>query len=178
MRLFLALWPTEAMRGQMLMATSELRAALADARGVPPQDWHLTLAFLGSVADAAVESVASAARGVALRTRVGVPLEVCLDHAEFWRRAQLVCAAARRAAPGAATLAATLRDTLVASGFAPDLKPFRAHVTLARKVRRAPPVLALSAVTWRFDEFSLVESRTTPSGSLYSVLDSWQLDSG
>jgi len=177
MRLFFALWPDEAMRGRLRAATQELRAALADARWVAPENWHLTLAFLGHVADASVASVSSAALEVARQVRSGA-ITVRLDQAELWAKPHLLCASARCVSPAAEALAVALRDALIAASFAPDLKPFRAHVTLARKVRRAPRALTLTAITWTFDAFALIESRTAATGSLYSVRESWPLDNG
>lgn len=65
-----------------------------------------------------------------------------------------------------------------ASGFAFDLKPFRPHVTVVRKVSRPGPVSSMHSVVWRFSELALVASRTLPEGALYSVVESFPLCSG
>jgi len=175
-RLFFALWPSESMRAALAAASGEARAALAEARLIPARDWHLTLAFLGSVAGSALESVSRAAHEVAHQVRVGGRIEVRLDRVECWAKPQLACATASAASPAAAELAQALHAALLGVGFAPDLKPFRVHVTLARKVLKCPPALALSPVEWSFSEFALIDSRAAPSGSLYSVLATWPLD--
>jgi RNA 2',3'-cyclic 3'-phosphodiesterase len=77
--------------------------------------------------------------------------------------------------PAATALSAALKDAAAAAGFTPDLKPFRAHVTVARKVMRAPRECALRALVWRFDDFALIDSRTEPAGPVYSVVDSYPL---
>ena len=77
--------------------------------------------------------------------------------------------------PAASTLAASLKDATAAAGFTPDLKPFHAHVTLARKVTHAPRECTLREVLWRFDGFALVDSRTESGGPVYSVLESYPL---
>lgn len=102
-------------------------------------------------------------------------LDVTLDAIDYWPRSQLLCAMASRTPGGAAQLAEALRQSLVAAGFSPDLKPFRAHVTLARQVRARPAARGMSPVKWTFDDFALIESRTGPAGSLYSVLERWPL---
>jgi len=90
----------------------------------------------------------------------------------------VLCAVADEEAAFAAALASELKSALLYGGFTPDLKPFRAHVTLARKVRSASPDLAIDPVSWTFTGFALAESRSGPEGVLYSVVDSWLLDRG
>lgn len=68
-----------------------------------------------------------------------------------------------------------LQDRLAASGFASYLKPFRAHVTVARKVLRAGAAGEMHPVLWRFSTLALIESRTLPAGALYSVIESYGL---
>src|SRR5204862_744896 len=100
------------------------------------------------------------------------------DGLAHWRRAQLLCAlgtgepgAAPAAAErgeamtaGAPELSATLKNETTAAGFSPDLKPFRAHVTVARKVAHAPAALAVQPVVWRLHPCELIESRAEPGG--------------
>ena len=77
--------------------------------------------------------------------------------------------------PVASALAAALKDAAAAAGFAPDPKPFRTHVTLARKVTHAPRECTLREMLWRFDGFALIDSRTESRGPVYSVLESYPL---
>jgi 2'-5' RNA ligase len=177
LRLFFALWPTVQERSALHAALGDAWEALSAARRVDPASWHLTIAFLGSVDDAALDSLASVAQRIARECAHCNPIEVRLDQLDHWRKPQLLCAAPSAGCPAAALLADVLRRELVAAGFAPDLKPFRAHVTLARKVARAPRVRALPAVLWSFPALALMSSRSAPHGSLYSVVSSWPLDS-
>jgi RNA 2',3'-cyclic 3'-phosphodiesterase len=172
-RLFFALWPRDADLASVARATE---AALARVQGrlIPAENHHLTLAFLGSVPEERVEEVRAIGHEVARGMAAGTRIDVELDRLEHWRKAEIVVAEGD-APPGAAALAQALKDALSAAGFATDLKPFRAHVTLARKVSRASPGLRMDSVRWSFDSLALVESKTLPSGSLYSVIASWPL---
>lgn len=172
-RLFFALWPADAERAELTRATEP---ALAGLRGriVPAENHHLTLAFLGSVPEGRVEEVRGIGREVARGMPGGSRIDAELERLEHWRKPEIVVAEAD-APPLAVALAQALKDALTTAGFAPDLKPFRAHVTLARKVSRASPGLRMDSVRWSFDSLALVESRTPPPGSLYSVVDSWTL---
>ena len=193
-RLFFALWPDEAMRDAMAQATRE--AALGSGgRPVPAANLHVTLAFLGSVAQRRLARLREVARAAALDPAVADPrgragpreassvsadrpgeaLALAFDHLEYWRGAQLLCAAPAESPAWTAALAGRLQARLAESGFAPDLKSFRPHVTVARKIERPGPVGRMPEVTWRFTELVLVESRTLPEGPLYSVAASWPL---
>ncbi len=115
------------------------------------------------------------ARSVPHRIEMARTIEVTLDTIDYWPRAQILCAAGSGGPTGAAGFAEHLKASLSSAGFTPDLKPFRLHVTLARQVRGCPSDPRMTSVRWAFSDFALVESHTHPSGSLYSVLESWPL---
>lgn len=177
-------------------------------RFVPACNFHLTLAFLGSIAASRVALIHAVATEVSREACPSAELdesavaarrpEVQFDfeRIEYWRKARVLCAlTSEDAAPSmqspAKRLADQLKSRVLAAGFAPDLKPFRAHVTLARKVlppnaphrpssstagsRCGNDGLAMSSVTWRFASFALIDSRTGAQGSSYSVLERWPL---
>jgi 2'-5' RNA ligase len=181
-RLFFALWPDESMREAMTQATR--RAARASGgRPVPAENLHVTLAFLGPVPERRLPRLAEIARNVAgaLGARCdsagtsAEALELLFDRLEHWRATHLLCALAAEPPARVAALARALQDRLVADGFAPDLKPFRPHVTVARKVLHASAAGKMHPVAWRFTELALIESRTLREGALYSVVESYPL---
>jgi len=195
-RLFFALWPDERMQSALAEATRAITEA-ADGRSIPAENFHLTLAFLGSVEEAKIATLSSIAAHVAeafrnlshtgggplaqaerdshQRITSDAPIAITLDKVEHWRKPELLCATASEVAPEAAALAQVLKEALVAAGFAPDLKPFRVHATLARKVRRVSRALTMPPVAWTFTELRLIESRTDPRGSAYSTVEKWVL---
>ncbi len=147
-------------------------------RPVPLANLHVTLAFLGATPRRRLPELAEIAQVVA-REHSGEPLELSFDHLEYWRAAQLLCASPATASEPATArvvaLAGRLQARLAAGGFAPDLKPFRPHVTVARKVVHPGPADEMQPVLWRFTELALIESRTLPEGALYSVVESYGL---
>jgi 2'-5' RNA ligase len=169
-RLFFALWPTESMQAALAAAT---RDAVAACRGnpMPARNYHFSLAFLGDVPDARVADLNASAQRVAPTA----PIAITLDQLAYWRRTQILGATSGVEAPDATALAARLTRALADAGFTPDLdKPFRPHVTLARKARTrisnsriAPPL------TWTFSDFVLVQSQLTPQGSTYTVISKY-----
>jgi len=168
-RLFFALWPTEALRAEL---GPRIRALQPVDTGRPqrPDQWHVTLAFLGSVPAPRVEE----ARGAAAEVQ-GRGCEIHFDSVEHWRRPEVLCLVARVLPPPLADLVEQLRSALTARGFELDLRPFRAHLTLARKVPQPVTPAPFDALCWPATEFALVESITDRSGSNYQPLASWPL---
>lgn len=196
-RLFFALWPDEAMRQAMVQATRKAARA-SGGRPVPVGNLHVTLAFLGSVPErrlpelakiarasvplpalAAVNAPGSARSFAADRAELmGDRLAITFDRLEHWRPAQLLCVLPAEPPAPMAALARSLQEQLAAGGFAPDLKPFRPHVTVVRKVSRPGRIDGMHPVVWSFTELALIESRTLPEGASYSVVEALPLCGG
>ncbi len=163
------------MRQAMIQATREAARA-SGGRPVDAGNLHVTLVFLGSVPQRRLPELAEAARVAAGGADSGKdPLELAFDHLEYWRAAQLLCALPPEPPEAAIGLARRLQDVLAGQGFAPDLKPFRPHVTVVRKVSRPGHITKMHPVVWSFTELALVESRTLPEGPVYSVVASYPL---
>ncbi len=167
-RLFLALWPT----GEVRLALDRLlRKHLSKSgRRVPVENLHITLVFLGAAAPQARECVEAAAMRVCAS---GFTLE--LDRVGWWPRPKVVWAGASRIPQALSVLVTELHRGCRDCGFALDARPFRAHATLARKVRAWGPAVDIDPIHWPVSTFSLVESKTLPSGAQYQVLRSWPL---
>jgi RNA 2',3'-cyclic 3'-phosphodiesterase len=183
-RVFFALWPDAALRTALARATHKAVSASA-GRPVPAHNLHATLVFLGSVPDRCIpelEAIATrVAGGFLVRSRAhAAPPYLIFDRIEHWQKPRIICATVgAESGEGVAfadSLAIALRTETSCAGFAPDLKPFRAHVTVARKVARSTHSLDMHSVRWSFTGFALVESRPAPGGAIYSVINSWTLD--
>lgn len=192
-RLFFALWPDDGMRAAMARATEDAVRG-SGGRPVPAENLHVTLAFLGSVPERRLAQLAAIARQVAVvpsscgdeasPASGGRGLALVFEHLEYWRAAHVLCAVPPRPPSPVAALARRLQEGLTEGAFVPDqktsesaginiAKPFRPHVTLARKALRPPRSTEIAAVTWSSMEFVLVESKTHPEGAAYRVLESF-----
>lgn len=173
-RLFFALWPAPELRAELSRRLPRLLAG-ADGRPQRPDQWHVTLEFLGEVA---------AGRLPALRQAAGLarlePLVIEFDQVEHWPRPRVVCLVATRPPAALEAGVGRLRAALAAAGFATEARPFRPHVTLAREVRTAVAATLAEPVAWPADRFALVRSVTAPSGSRYEPVQWWNCatDSG
>jgi 2'-5' RNA ligase len=132
----------------------------------------VTLEFLGSVPASRV----AAAREAAAQVQAA-PCEVRLDAVEFWRRPEVLTLVARVLPPSLDSLVTQLRAALAARGFEPESRPFRAHLTLSRKVHQPVTPAPFEPLTWPVADFALVESITDRDGSVYTPLATWILQS-
>lgn len=160
LRLFLALWPTPALLHDLL-AHADAWTWPARARRTRPERLHLTLHFLGNV---------PAARLPQLRSAFAVPwagCELALDRAEVWPGGIAVLEAAQ-VPPGLAALHATLGERLRGLEIPVEERPYRPHVTLARKAQGAEPA-AFAPLRWTAGPcYSLV--RSVGGGGGYETL--------
>jgi RNA 2',3'-cyclic 3'-phosphodiesterase len=187
-RLFFAFWPDNAVRATFAHATHKAVRG-SGGRPVPAHNLHTTVLFLGSVVESRVSEVmAIGARAAAEMAAARLPGDhddfaaagFVFDRVELWKKSH-VLVATTSASSGAGHLLANslveiLRREVTRSGFTPDLKPFRAHVTVARKVSRSIYALSMRPVARSLKEFALVESRTDPDGPVYSVLQAFPLE--
>jgi len=160
-RLFIGLWPPEEVVEELC------RLRRKDERGVrfvPPENWHITLRFLGEAdpdeARAALDG-GSYPRAVA---RLGPGVDVLKRHS-------VVVPVA-----GVDDLAREVAAATRGLGDAPERPRFTGHLTLARLKRHArPPVVTGSHVSAGFavEEIALVASSLKPSGAVYTTLDTW-----
>ena len=154
-------------------------------RAVSQLDLHLTLCFLGAVHESAIAS---------LRMRASqldaAQFSLQFDRIEYWRESRVIVAVAPQVPPQALSLVHALESAVSELGLAPDRKPWRPHVTLARRVlrERALPgwqsgLQVAAKLEWLVDCFHLVESRKRCSEDLlgeqprYTLLGSWPLRS-
>lgn len=151
-RLFFALWPDDAVRQALLHWQTQRLAA--KARWQHRADLHLTLHFLGTVEPDRLDPLRALGDAVSIRRFVLV-----LDQLGHWSRPQVLWCGPT--APPAELLALHRRvgEGLSALGLPLDRRPFRPHVTLARKVRSGPEVGPIEPLDWTVREWALVESR-------------------
>jgi RNA 2',3'-cyclic 3'-phosphodiesterase len=168
-RLFFAVFPDSETRGRIAAAAQAL--ALADgSRWVPAENYHLTLAFIGEVP----RDKLGALKGVGAAQRAR-KFTVRLDAYEYWPKAGVVIAAASACPEPLEHLHRALGAALERCDVALDSRPFRPHITMARKVPQAPVLQAMSEIVWTPRSFQLVRSVSTPDRSVYTVVDSWPL---
>jgi 2'-5' RNA ligase len=165
-RLFFALDPPSAVRRRVTLLQQKLEGT---GRAVPPENFHVTLAFLGMQPPEVVPAAADVAAGLRFPS-----CEVVFDRLGSFRRAGVLWLGASRV-PGA--LVAFQRDlvgALLDADIGYDRKPWEFHLTLYRKLRNPPPTMDPIAIRWPLDGFRLVESVSVRRGVEYHTLAQWR----
>ena len=145
------------------------------ARFVRPEGLHVTLRFLGAVPPEALPPLVAAV-GEELREVPCCPVRLGALLAFPSSRRPRVLALDLEPAESLGALAAAVERGVVSAGFAPEPRPFRAHVTLARvrEGRRLPgpgPDVPAPGGAFEAREVVLFESRPGAGGSVYTPLE-------
>jgi 2'-5' RNA ligase len=158
-RLFVAVWPPPSVVEQVAALA---RPDLPGLRWTAPEQWHVTLTFLGS---ADLDTTRTALRGAALPSGA-VPVSLGPATGRFGHRVVHI------PVTGLDEVAAAVRVALPGD----DDRPFRGHLTLARARER--PGVDLSSVvgvpldaSFLVDEVTLVASRLGRGPAQYEVVD-------
>jgi 2'-5' RNA ligase len=180
MREFLAIPVPEPLRSDAAALSGVLDLSKASWRLVRAEGFHVTIRFLGEVDPAHHDRLDAAWREAAGGTR---PLALRLGGASVApnpERPRVVWLTVHdETGDGAlAQLASRLERAARLQGFAPEPRPFAAHVTLARARRgvrarasNLPSVYDLGAFT--ADRLVLYRSRLGTGGSVYEELSSY-----
>lgn len=150
MRLFLALWPDDAVRRRLAAAQQAWHWPARAAR-VPPDRLHLTLHFLGEVADREARALAASLPPCT------APFTLWLDRAALWPQGIAVLEPVEPPA-GLAALHSDLAELLRVQGLRVEARAFRPHVTLARHAQGVMPPAEPAAVEWAVRGYALVRS--------------------
>lgn len=177
MRLFVALSLPEEIREQL----SAISGGLPGARWVPPENYHITLRFIGNVhnghaedVDAALTALRGKSFEVALKG-LGVFCEG-LKPTSLW--------AGVEADEGLARLQAKVESALVRAGFKPEKRKFTPHVTLARFKHDPGPKLheimshyaLFRTEPFEVQDFVLYSSFLSHTGAIYEPERIYELE--
>src|ERR1035438_6636967 len=168
MRLFIGLPVPESLAKALAHFAQGIH--LPKTRWVPPENIHLTLIFLGEVAEDRLPCIVHALDGLEPQ---GLFLRLTVLGA--FPRAGVLFADVEPN-PKLLTLQSRVAARMAVCGFALDPRPYHPHITLARmrppaRLARNPPTLP-PAVQRSFpvEQINLYRSHTTPTGAWYEVL--------
>ncbi len=161
-RLFVAVWPPDEVVEQLTLLH---RKDQRGVRFVPPDNWHVTLRFIGEADPNEVADALDRADLATAQARLGPGVDLLAE------RALVV------AVQGLDQLAAAVTDATRHLG-QPTRRRFVGHLTVARlKPYAAMPrsLGALVSAEFDVDEIALVQSRLDADGARYETLRTWSL---
>jgi 2'-5' RNA ligase len=168
-RAFFALVPDEAVRLQFLALAREV-ARRSRGRSISGEHVHLTLAFLGDVPTQSLESIRDIGEAM---PRTGASL--AFDTLGAWRASGVAWVAPSVLPSALGTLHARLYAALTEAGFALENRPFRPHVTLARRCVQPHPRQQSTPIHWPVRKLSLIGSELRADGPVHTTLAEWTL---
>lgn len=161
-RLFIAVWLSEEVAAELTILH---RKDQPGVRFVRPENWHITLRFLGDADPDEVVDALNGARFPLARARLGPAVDVI---------AQRILAIP---VGGLDALAETVNERSRRIGEAPR-KRFVGHLTLARVKPNVPMPRALGAMVsaeFDVDEIALVQSRLGSPAARYETIETWSV---
>jgi 2'-5' RNA ligase len=173
-RIFFALWPDAELAAE-LHAQAVAATAQAGGRAMRLETLHLTVLFVGNVAESQLPALVAA--GTEASRRIA-PFDLQLDQPGFWSRQHLLWAGCRHTPAALLLLAENLRSTVTKAGFVLQPAPpkFIPHVTLVRRLPQDPgPIHWPAMPDWHCRELRLVRSQLSAAGSDYACLARWPL---
>jgi RNA 2',3'-cyclic 3'-phosphodiesterase len=180
-RLFVGICLTDEAQEAIATWTRELREAFLRLRWSSPEQWHVTLQFLGETDEAGCSCVSEQLRKIRARAA-----DIQLGEPSFFERAGVFHISVGLTASLMA-LHHEIEQALLPCGFEPEARAFSPHITLARRKGRGPSpdfarlqkavrwVPAASLPSFQAKEFLLYQSFTDPAGSRYEVRERFPL---
>lgn len=183
MRLFAALDVPDSYKSSIDRAIRPLRERLPKARWTSSDQWHVTLKFLGEVAEEAVPEVRRIVEAAASESE---SVSACLTDVGSFpnsHSARVLWVGLEDAEGVMGRLASSMRDLFGAAGFRLEGSEFHPHLTVARfRVPQPVGEVLDEAEPLDFDrspfdiaEIVLYRSRLSPKGAAYQPMERFHL---
>lgn len=164
-RLFFSLDPDPEVRHEI----ERLQRRIAGhGRAVRPEQFHLTLAFLGMQQTEVIPKLKNMARSLEFE-----PCLLELDKIGRFRNGGILWLGPSVAPPELLRFQQALVEGIESLGVDRDRKPWAPHITLYRRLRKPPGIMAPDPVKWRLRGFTLIESVGVRNGVEYRCLGRW-----
>lgn len=171
-RVFLALWLPPALADTLSRRARELTRT-SGGRPTRASTMHLTLAFVGDVPHEQVETLVRLVPSLQ-----GKVFRLTLDRVGVWRHNGIAWAGPSVTPAPLTALRNAAEHALDRAGIPFDRRPFRPHVTLARRVENPGPwAVDIGELAWDVSDVVLVRSgRDARGAARYDVLATCALE--
>ena len=168
-RLFFALWPDETTRQKIIQFDS----LLTDSRlkKVRTKNLHVTLVIIGNIGSEQEENIIKAVDDV-----LAPVIDMQFDQLTLWLQKRGILSLTSSFQPSALlNLVEQLKNIVLAQGVEIESRPYTAHITLARNLKKRPELDVAPPIQWLSDSVVLVHSVSTERGVDYQVINTWPL---
>ena len=169
-RLFFALWPDDEVRSKIAENLSRVNFDHNKSRLVTNSNLHITLHYIGNTSIDQMNCLNRQARQYN-----GEPFDLTLDCAGHFQKPKVFWFGCKRVPRSMYQLHQNLGRKIGKCEYTPETRVFSPHVTVVRKIYRAPESLPIEPVHWCVDRFVMVESVSVCGGVKYEVVESYPL---
>lgn len=138
-----------------------------------PQDWHITLVFIGQVPHNK--------RGrllLDLEGQIATPFEIELCQVGYWPHAKVMWLGPKSIPGPMQHLVSMLSNAVSDLKETVENRPYYPHVTLMRQALEPTVIQSIEPIRWQVNEFALAYSMPPgPEGIRYTVQNRWALHS-
>lgn len=166
--LFFALWPDEETRKKLGEVSRQFKDK--NLRLVKNANLHITLAFLGEVSELDQAKLIEKANSI----RSG-KFSLILDSIGIWEKPGILWIAPEEIPEVLNDLVVQLQSIIKQQGLNIDERPYKPHVTIAKKAKQFIVPKEKIHIPWSVKSFALVVSRSSGTGVEYHVLQEWRL---
>jgi 2'-5' RNA ligase len=164
-RLFLAIWPEEEQVEQLFALQGEYTAW---GRQVIPENFHITLLFLGQVEDEAMQCLIQNVSSITFE-----PFRISLDQLGYFDKTKIFWVGPKETPSELESMFKKLRNCAIRCGFSQLTKRYVPHVTLLRKADVPVSDPNFKPIEWLVRDFHLVESQMDREGAHYATIQSF-----
>ncbi len=172
-RLFFALWPSAQVRHSIIETFLELSQP-AKGRAVATHNLHVTLNFIGSVTDVNKDCLHVAAQGFVEQGGVK-GFDIDLDCYGYFSKAKILWMGMQNLPTELMQLQKNLGAAFSVCGHQSDKRLYNPHVTLMRKCTKPMVAEQMFSISWRVEDFALVESIQGESSVNYQLIEKYPL---
>lgn len=164
-RLFLAIWPEEDQIDQLFDLQGKYSAW---GRQVIPENFHITLLFLGQVEDDALQCFIHNVSSITFE-----PFRISLDQLGYFNKTRIFWVGSANPPAELEMLFKRVRNCAVRCGFSQLTKRYVPHVTLLRNAEVPVTNPNFKPIEWQVHDFHLVESQLDKDGAHYATVQSF-----
>ncbi|OOZ41297.1 RNA 2',3'-cyclic phosphodiesterase [Solemya elarraichensis gill symbiont] len=168
-RLFFAAFPDESVRKQLAALSQNHKQLLS--RPHHPLDLHMTLAFLGIQPGDKKSCFEEVGEQIAQEG-----FELLVDRVGYWKGARILLVEPSATPDSLLQLVDQIWQGAEGCGVEREVRRYRPHVTLQRKVRLTAEQ-EIRPIRWRLESFSLTESTGNGEVPRYRRVQTWPLSS-